>query len=36
MKTIVEVKSDVDGVVEDVMVEQGAAVKQGDPLLRIS
>lgn len=36
MKTVVEVKSDTAGIVEEVYVKEGAAVKQGDPLVKLS
>jgi len=36
MKTVVEVKSDAEGLVEEVYVKEGAVVKQGDPLVRLS
>jgi biotin carboxyl carrier protein len=36
MKTVVEVKSDAEGVVEEVYVKEGATVRQGDPLIRLS
>jgi len=36
MKTMVEVKADTEGVVEEVYVKEGATVKQGDPLVRLS
>jgi len=36
MKTQVQVKAGVEGVVKEVYVTRGAAVKQGDPLLRVA